>query len=374
MEQGCTRVLLVDDDEDEYVLTRDLLTETNGAGLDLDWVATNEEAREAIRRAQHDVYLVDYRLGQQNGLELLREAVADGCTAPIILLTGQGGHEVDVAAMEAGAVDYLDKNHINSQLLERAIRYAISQKQAERMLRAYAADLEARNQDLDAYAHTVAHEIRGPLGHMVGYARLLEEDYHSLPEEIHLESLQAIAESGQKMINIVNELLLLAGLRDMEVKSRPVDLAFTAQEALRRLDYMVQEYDAEIVLPESWPSAAGYEPWVEEVWVNYVSNALKYGGRPPHVQLGAELQGVGTVRCWVRDNGQGLTCEEQGRLFTPLTRLEQVQVKGYGLGLSIVQRIVHKLGGQVGIESELGRGSTFFFTLPEVAGNGDCDG
>jgi two-component system sensor histidine kinase/response regulator len=100
------------------------------------------------------------------------------------------------------------------------------------------------------------------------------------------------------------------------------------------------------------------------VWANYISNAIKYGGRPPHIELGATAQDDGMVRFWVRDNGAGLTPEEQTRLFIPFTRLDQVQVKGHGLGLSIVRRIVGKLGGQVGVESQVGQGSVFSFTLP----------
>jgi two-component system sensor histidine kinase/response regulator len=100
------------------------------------------------------------------------------------------------------------------------------------------------------------------------------------------------------------------------------------------------------------------------VWANYLSNAIQYGGRPPRVELGVTEQADGMVRFWVRDNGPGLTPEEQARLFTPFTQLAQVRARGHGLGLSIVRRIVERLGGQVGVESEIGRGSAFTFTLP----------
>jgi len=108
----------------------------------------------------------------------------------------------------------------------------------------------------------------------------------------------------------------------------------------------------------------GHAEWIVEVWANYLSNSIKYGGQPPRVKLGAEVQPNGMVRFWVRDNGPGLSPEEQARLFTPFTRLDQVRAKGHGLGLSIVRRIVEKLGGQVGVESQIGQGSSFFFTLP----------
>jgi len=173
------------------------------------------------------------------------------------------------------------------------------------------------------------------------------------------------------MNNIVEELLLLAGVRKTEVKVGPVDMDHIVAESRRRLAYMIKECQAEIVLPSAWPAAQGYAPWIEEVWANYLSNGCKYGGRPPHLELGAQAQPDGQVRFWVRDNGHGLTPEEQGRLFMPFMRLDQVRAKGHGLGLSIVRRIVEKLGGQVGVESQLGQGSTFYFTLPAMASTGD---
>jgi signal transduction histidine kinase len=135
-----------------------------------------------------------------------------------------------------------------------------------------------------------------------------------------------------------------------------------------RLADLLDEYQATVRVLDAntWPAARGYEPWVEEVWVNYLSNASKYGGRPPCVEVGADRAAEGQVRFWVRDNGPGLSREEQARLFVPFRRLAQVRAEGYGLGLSIVQRIVAKLGGQVGLESRPGEGSTFWFTLPEA--------
>jgi two-component system sensor histidine kinase/response regulator len=141
------------------------------------------------------------------------------------------------------------------------------------------------------------------------------------------------------------------------------------REALQRLTHVIEKHEVEVVVPKTWPVAVGYAPWIEEVWVNYLDNAIKYGGRPPRVELGAQELPDGKVRFWVRDNGPGLLPEEQGRLFRPFTRLDQAHTKGHGLGLSIVRRIVEKLDGEVGVESEDGEGSVFSFTLPtgEVA-------
>lgn len=131
MDQRPLRILLVDDDEDDYIITRDLLHDIKGQLYDLDWQATYEDALKVIGQRQHDIYLIDYRLGAQNGLELLRTALAQGTHAPFILLTGQGDREVDLEAMRAGAVDYLVKEQIDSAILERAIRYAVERKRVE---------------------------------------------------------------------------------------------------------------------------------------------------------------------------------------------------------------------------------------------------
>jgi diguanylate cyclase (GGDEF)-like protein/PAS domain S-box-containing protein len=135
MDEEVIRVFMVDDDEDDYVLTRDLLAEAEGARFELERVDTYQAALEAMGRAEHDVYLVDYLLGERDGLELLRAAIASGCRAPIIILTGRGDHAVDVAAMKAGAADYLDKGELSAPLLERSIRYAIERFLAEEALR-----------------------------------------------------------------------------------------------------------------------------------------------------------------------------------------------------------------------------------------------
>ncbi|MDB9340507.1 MULTISPECIES: hybrid sensor histidine kinase/response regulator [Cyanophyceae] len=136
------RVLLVDDDEDDYILTRDWFGEFQVAGCELSWIDNYEAAKDAIANHNHDIYLVDYRLGIHSGLELLREAVANGCSPPIILLTGQGDREIDLEAMKAGAADYLEKSQLTGPLLERSIRYAIERKQTEQKIRQQAALLD----------------------------------------------------------------------------------------------------------------------------------------------------------------------------------------------------------------------------------------
>src|SRR5262249_55301541 len=138
------RVLLGEDDEDDYLLTRDLLAELPGGSYALEWVQSYGAGLEAIGRGEHDVYLIDYRLDAHSGLDLLREALRRGCRAPLLLLTGVGDQAVDLEAMRAGAADFLIKDQLDAPTLERSIRYAIAQKRSEEDLRHAREELERR--------------------------------------------------------------------------------------------------------------------------------------------------------------------------------------------------------------------------------------
>jgi two-component system sensor histidine kinase/response regulator len=179
------------------------------------------------------------------------------------------------------------------------------------------------------------------------------------------EWLEATAQGCEKMTEIINELLLLASVRKTaKVARKRLDMLQIVEETRKRLAASIDESRAEIVLPDDWPQAVGHAPWVEAVWTNYISNAIKYGGSPPRVELGADQDGDGKVHFWVRDNGKGLNEEQLSKLFEEFTRADPTKAKGHGLGLSIVKRIVEKLGGEVRATSRVGHGSTFGFTLP----------
>jgi signal transduction histidine kinase len=140
-------------------------------------------------------------------------------------------------------------------------------------------------------------------------------------------------------------------------------------QALNQLADLQASTRATVQLPRSWPQALGYAPWVGEVWVNLVSNALKYGGSPPRLDLGGTLDGA-QARFWVRDNGQPLSEEQRRSVFLPFTRLHQERAEGHGLGLPTVQRIVSRLGGTIGVHAAPGGGNEFSFTLPSAGGAG----
>lgn len=223
--------------------------------------------------------------------------------------------------------------------------------------------------ELNAYAQTVAHDLKTPLAQTIGYGEMLAEIMPpAVGENRQAFFLARIQAGSHQMLRIVDELLMLATIRGQEhIPFEPLSMSVWVQSALDRLEMAIQESQAVISLPEQWPLAMGYGPWIEEVWANYISNALKYGGKPPRVTLGCDLLPTGMVRFWVKDNGPGLNLAAQQRLFQEFERLDRQQTEGHGLGLSVARRILERLGGAVGVESEVGVGSLFFFTLSAAA-------
>ncbi|MCB0194021.1 MAG: GAF domain-containing protein [Anaerolineae bacterium] len=221
-------------------------------------------------------------------------------------------------------------------------------------------------QELDAFAHTIGYTLRDPVSLIIGYTELLRSQ-SGLSDTLH-EYLNSIARNGLKMSNIIDELQVLTGVRRAKIVPKPLSMLRIVAEVQQRLAHLIQEHDAKIIVSEYWPAAIGHKPWIEEVWANYLSNAIKHGGQPPRIYVGATEQSDGMIRFWVRDNGPGFTPEEQAQFFTEFTNLSQRRVTEYSLGLAIVKRIVTKLGGEVGVESDgiPGEGTIFTFTLPKA--------
>jgi len=369
------RVLLAENDYLVGEAVRGLLEE---AGYVVVGGATNGiEAVEMTQSLRPDVVLMDIEMTDVDGIEATR-LICERCPTPVVALTAYETEELVIEASKAGVGAYLVKPP-RLREIERAITIARARFDDMMELRRLNAELQAHNKDLDAFGHTIAHDLKGLLALIVGFAEVLREEYTTLSDEKRRHYLHRIAQSGRKMSNIIDELLVLARVRQMDMKMIPLDMASIVAEAQERLAEMIEKHRAEITLPDTWPAALGYGPWVEEVWINYLSNAVKYGGRPeagipPRIELGADskgfrnLLGLTMVRFWVRDNGPGIPPEDREQLFAPFVQLGHARTKGHGLGLSIACRIVEELGGQVGVESKVGHGSTFTFTLPAATG------
>lgn len=373
------QVLLVDDDSLVNEMNQGILEDI---GFEVAGKATNgPDALRLTRQLKPDVILLDIEMPSMNGIEVV-EAIQSQCPTPIVILSAYDKQDFVQQASSAGVGAYLVKPP-EAQTLERAITIAMARfeditalRRANRKLEAHNLELHSlnselhqRNKEIDTFSRTVAHDLKNPLHLIIGYTDLLIHDGEC--DSSSKEILMNISETGKRMDGIINELLLLAGIRKMHVTMEQVDTTAIIMNVKQRLAYMIEAYQAEISQPETWPAALGYQPWLEEVWANYISNGLKYGGEPPRLTLGAteELdidQGYHFVKFWVEDNGAGLSEANQAKLFTDFTRLNEDGTEGHGLGLSIVKQIIEKLGGKVSVESSLGEGCRFCFTLPTM--------
>lgn len=239
-------------------------------------------------------------------------------------------------------------------------------RQANERLRDEIKEKEKLIVDLDSFSHTVAHDLKNMLGAIVSASTLIKQGIDEMSREEVLEINDLIRQAGTKTMHITRELLTLASVRQQEVKVQRVNMQRIVLDAMNRLNDMVLEYNGQVIVPDELPKAMGYDGWLEEVWINYLSNAIKYGGTPPVVHIGSEVLEGDRIKYWIRDNGKGLSKEDMALLFNKFTRLDTLRVEGNGLGLSIVKRIIEKLHGEVGVESKNipGEGCIFYLILP----------
>ncbi|MCP4422577.1 MAG: hybrid sensor histidine kinase/response regulator [Chloroflexi bacterium] len=366
--------LLVEDDPGDAHMVKDMLHQalrsTNAP------MAIHLTHKQRIRTAQQflktnlcDLILLDLSLPDSSGLDTFHKVKNSHPTIPVIILSGYANHEFAIQAVQQGAQDYLDKNDLTSKLLLKSIHYGLERHRLLLEIGNRAAELESQNKALNDFAHTVAHQIQGLLSQMVGYASLVDAHYQDQLNESAKMAVDQVMQSGYKMNNVITELLFLASMRSENIQVGKLNNKRIIIEVVKRLRYQIRGSKAKISIPDKWPDALGYAPWIEEVWLNYISNGLKYGGdelNPPHLQLGAQNEENGMVRFWVKDNGPGISVMDQKRLFKAHTRATSKKVRGEGVGLSIVWSIVKKCGGNVGVDSEEGAGSCFWFTLPEA--------
>ncbi|MBK8985620.1 MAG: response regulator [Chloroflexi bacterium] len=350
-----SNILIVDDTPDNLRLLARILAD---AGYMVRPSRSGKLALASVQSVLPDLILLDIMMPEMDGYEVCRRLKADELTRdiPVIFISALNNIDEKIKSFAVGAVDYIAKPFHGDEVLAR-VKTHLTIRQLQN-------DLLTQIAELDAFGHTVAHDLKNPLALIVGFAELMLSDNLRLTASQQGNYLRQIQKAGYKAANIIDELLLLASVRRQDVQMVPIDMALVVAQAQDRLFTLIDEYGAKIHLPDNWPTAVGHAAWVEEIWVNYLSNGLKYGGRPPCIELGAERTAVNQIRFWVKDNGPGIAAHKQTTLFTEFTRLNEIKVEGHGLGLSIVQRIVNKLSGQVGVISQEGAGSEFYFTLP----------
>lgn len=392
------RVLIAEDDFLMAKMIRGLLTER---GYVVSGEAhSGQEAIEMTQALKPDVVLMDVAIPNMDGIEasIIIQRV---CPTPIIILTAYEALSLVERAAAAGIAAYMVKPP-NARQLERAIIIARARFDDLMEMRRLNYQLQLINADLERFSHTVAHDLRHLLTPIMGYAEILSVDYETISPSEARKDLLTIVQVAKDMNNLIDELLALARARQEHVEIIPLDMETVVGDVLRRMEYTIKERQARVVPAPDWPTPLGHAPWITEVWLNYLSNAIKYGGESPVVELGwtlaegtlggvywppleedewrltsqtgtlfpskSALQGRTVAYFWVRDFGSGIAADRMSNVFSAFTQLNQTKLRGHGLGLSIVKRIVERLGGRVGVKSEVGVGSTFVFTLPLAVG------
>ncbi len=366
------RVLLIEDDEDDFVFARDLLSEIGAGRFEIEWAQTYEQGLARMLGNRFDVCLLDFRLGARTGLDLLREARREGGGAPIILMTGQGDQAIDMEAMRSGAADYLVKGEIDAAGLERSIRYAVQQRRMEEERVRLVREQEARrlaeeaNRAKDEFLAMVSHELRNPLNAMLGWVTLLNSG--KLDEGAQRRALEVIEHNARAQAQLIDDLLDIARVAsgNLRLELRPVDLDQVMEKAL---DAAYPSAEAKSIamtadLDRPVEMAAGDPDRLHQVVSNLLSNAVKFTPGGGTIEVSLKRDG-GEARITVRDSGDGISAAFLPYIFERFRQGGKSQSGGLGLGLAIARHIVERHGGTIHAESRgEGQGTKFTVRLP----------
>ncbi|HMB73085.1 MAG TPA: response regulator, partial [Gammaproteobacteria bacterium] len=369
------RVLLVDDDEEDFLLTRDYLSDVDGEPYELEWASSAEAARDAFRDNPPEVCLLDYRLGPDDGIALTAELVSQGFSGPVIMLTGQEDPTLDGRALASGAVDYLVKNAVSADQLDRAIRYGITRKQFEReqldRIRAESRhrQAETENRLKSQFIAYISHELRTPLAAILGYSDLLA--MHAEDGSPIADYAQAIARNGQHLNGLLNDILDLskieAGKLDLELEKVSTEQLVADIASTIRLDVSRSGLQFEVEVPQPVPEFLYTDARrLRQMLLNLLGNAIKYtdSGRIALrvlYEAGREQQIVFEIE----DSGIGISRDKLDKIFDPFLQLNELRgaSQGLGLGLAICRELATRLGGSINVDSELGKGSVFRLSI-----------
>ena len=224
-------------------------------------------------------------------------------------------------------------------------------------------DLVARNIELDEFAQVVAHDLNTMVAGIMGLSEVLSDTHGELDAVQLSRHLQALTARSRDMARVIRELLIFARLEKGGIEVTPFNSRQAVVRAAGRLAFETRDSAAAIDIDPALAPAVGYAPWVEEVWYNLLANAIKHGGEPPEIRVRSHALG-GTVRFMVEDSGPGVSQQLVDSIFDTDDDQRGRIVKGHGLGLGIVARIIEKLGGRVGIDLPEAGGSVFWFELP----------
>ncbi|WP_340677394.1 response regulator [Paraglaciecola sp.] len=363
------RILLVEDDEDDYILICESLAQLDSYRFDVEWVTNSKQALDKLLHGDFDICLLDYQLGGQSGLDVLRQAERAGCPTPVIMLTGQTDDSLDKFALDAGAVDYLNKEEISTARFARAVRYALARNEAsiERLERLKA---ETQNRSKDRFLAHLSHELRTPLTSILGYTELL---LNSDKVQQATAELNIIMSNGKHLLSLLNDVLDLSKIAADKLELNPSQIQLSS--FVSDVFYLLQinardkglrlEIESKSELPVTIFADATR---LRQILINLTYNAIKFTEHG-QVTINLSTQGSGqNEQLWfqVLDTGMGIPPARLSSIFEPFEQIEDIVTRkesGAGLGLAICTELVKRMGGELAVESQIGVGSCFRFAI-----------
>ena len=365
------------------VKLRALLVEDNGLdaalvvraldrdGFDVISEVVQDEAAftQALRTHSPEIVLADYNLPNWKGMEALKVLHSEGVDIPMILVSGALGDVTAVECIRQGATDYVLKDGLAR--LPEIVRRALREKnerglrhQMEEDLARKVDELARSNADLEQFAYVASHDLQEPLRMVTAYTQLLAERYRGQLDENADKFIGYASEGAQRMQVLIQDLLAFSRVGRNGVTSGSVDCNAVIAEVLLGLDPAIQESGATVTYGEL-PAVWADRTQVAQVFQNLIGNAIKFRGKEPPV---ISTQAEKADQRWlfrVSDNGIGIAAEYAENIFVVFQRLHaRSEYPGNGIGLAICKKIVERYGGKIWMESEVGSGSTFKFTLP----------
>jgi signal transduction histidine kinase len=365
-----TTILLIEDDEEDYILLQRVLQKIPYTCYQLVWENSPEAGLAQMLKGAHDLCMLDYRLGAQNGIELIKAARYRGYTLPIVLLTGANESEIDIQALQAGADDYIAKEQLQGELLYRVIRYAIERKKAEHerenLLREQIAsrELEAKRNE---FISMVVHELKTPLTSLKSSTQLLQRQSARTGNEQMTRLTSRMDAQINRLTGLIDDFLDVTRITAGKLHFREEFFAFDdlVVEIVEELQPITEQQKL-IVEGQSATTIWGDRMRIGQVITNLLTNAMKYAPDTDCILVKIVADADKVMLC-VQDFGPGIPKEYQAKIFDPFYRIErkeQRSVSGLGLGLHIAAEIIRRQDGEIWIESEEGQGATFCFALP----------
>jgi two-component system, sensor histidine kinase and response regulator len=362
------RILIVDD---EAANTRALCSTLADNGYEPSGFTSGADALDAMKESEFELLLTDLMMPGIDGIAMLRGALELDPDIAGIVMTGQGTITTAVEAMKTGAIDYILKPFQLSVILPvlsraRTLRrLRLDNKILEQSVRERTAELEAANQELEAFSYSVSHDLRAPLRAMDGFSGILMEDYGpQLPEEAQ-KLLKRVRTNAAHMGQLIEDLLKLSRLGRQTLSKQSVNVAALVDGVIKDLREQEPGRSLEVRIGEL-PECVGDPFLLQQVFVNLIGNAFKFTGKKENalIEVGCLSQDREHVY-FVRDNGAGFDPRYADKLFGAFQRLHRVEdFSGTGIGLSLVRRIVQRHSGRVWAEAELEKGATFHFSIP----------